>query len=694
MGSNSEITLLNTSLTQGVSIQSGGSLTSSQYSSTQQIHRNFNGGNHPGSKNDAWHIRAIRSFSLDSNTSTPIVDSLRSMRISYFAADFKFNLVSNGNLTTGIGLCYAAHPNPTILDSTEFVESTLYGEKVLTAIDLNPNTDYYVRGYAINKDGITYTHILHFRTKAIDTIVQDIDGNNYRVITVGNHQWFIDELRTKRFTNGDSIPRVIPNSTWSAMNQPAYSILDNNSLNEDKFGLLYNGYTVTGQRRICPTGWRVPNNTDIFDLISHMSSEGLNNSRNHFMTHKSWHPWTSMWPELYQTNNVGWSAMATGTRYIDGNFRDHETYTYYWLNTFENNNPHPQHVRLDWGPAFSSSFQGWHPHESRHGFSVRCTRNQTIGLGQLPIIQTELPTSVFASGAVVGGNVVSDGGSNVIDRGICYDTLPYPSITGNLVFSGSGVGTFTTTISGLNSNRNYYVRAFATNLIGTAYGQQHQFITPNPVAIAQPCNPPTVTDIDGNVYNTVQIGTQCWMKENMRTTRLNDGDTILHKPLQNQWQGVINEPSWCHYGNNPSSEVFFGKLYNWYAAVGDLKICPIGWRTPTDADMSDLYYFASLITPDIASALMDSISWGNPGRISNSTGWSARFIGNRGENGDFYNKVWGNSGPFTQNYWINGFDPWGTPHVRRFTSESGNPVGSDGWREGRRFGAAVRCIKN
>jgi uncharacterized protein (TIGR02145 family) len=139
--------------------------------------------------------------------------------------------------------------------------------------------------------------------------------------------------------------------------------------------------------------------------------------------------------------------------------------------------------------------------------------------------------------------------------------------------------------------------------------------------------------------------------------------------------------------------VFFGKLYNWYAAVGELKICPTGWRTATSADMSDLNYFTSLITPDIASGLMDSVSWNNPGRISNLTGWSARFIGNRGENGDFYNRAWGGHGPFTQNYWINGFDPWGTPLVSRFFSETGSPVSTDGWREGRRFGAAVRCIK-
>jgi uncharacterized protein (TIGR02145 family) len=611
LGSNSEITLLNNSITRGVNNQSPGSLTSSQYSPTEHIYRNFNGGNHAGSKNDAWHIRAIRSFSLDSNTSAPVVDSLRSMRISYFSTDVKFNLVSNGNLTTGIGICYSTHPNPTILDSTEYVESTLYGERVLTAMDLNPNTDYFVRGYAINKDGITYTQILPFRTKAIDTIVQDIDGNNYRVITVGNQQWFIDELRTKRFTNGDSIPRVIPNSTWSTLNQPAYAILDNNSLNEDLYGLLYNGFTVTDQRRICPTGWRVPGNTDISDLTSYVSSEGLNNSRNHFMKRKSWYPWTSMWPELYQTNNVGWSAMATGYRGPDGSFGGQEGNTHYWLSSFDNNNPHPQHIRLDWGPDFGASFQGWHPHESRHGFSVRCMRNPAIGFGQLPIIQTDLPASVFATGAVVGGNAVSDGGSIITDRGICYDTLPNPNIVGNYVQSGTGVGAFTATITGLISNRNYFVRAFATNSIGTAYGQQYQFITPNPVPVAQACNPPTITDIDGNIYNTVQIGTQCWMKENMRTTRLNDGDTIIHKPLQTQWQGVIDEPSWCHYGNNPSSEVFFGKLYNWYAAVGELKICPTGWRTATSADMSDLNYFTSLITPDIASGLMDSVSWKN-----------------------------------------------------------------------------------
>lgn len=646
MGSNSEITLLNTSLTRGVGNQSPGSLTSSQYSSTEHIGRNFNGGNHPGSKNDAWHIRAIRSFSLDSNTSTPIVDSLRSMRISYFAADLKFNLLSNGNLTTGIGLCYAAHPNPTIFDSTEYVESTLYGEKVLTAIDLNPNTVYYARGYAINKIGITYTQILQFRTKAIDTIVQDIDGNNYRVINVGNQQWFIDELRAKRFTNGDSIPRVIPNSAWSAMNQPSYSILDNNSLNEAKFGLLYNGYTVTGQRRICPTGWRTPNSTDYSDLISHMQFSGLSSTRHNLMRRQTWYPWTGTWPEPFLSNRLGWNAQSSGRRNTDGSFDSGGGYSMYWVNSTGLTNPEFRH--LNHAPDFISNFGG-HGTYIIEGNSIRCVRNFGSVIGQLPTIQTELPTSVFATGAVLGGNVVSDGGSSVIDRGICIDTLPNPSVSGNFILVGSGVGTFTSTIAGLNPNRNYFVRAFATNLIGTAYGQQYQFITPNPVSVAQPCNPPTVTDIDGNVYNTVQIGTQCWMKENLRVTRFKDSTVIPDVPLFSAWSNLSVNGTWpwmggaayCNYFNNSANDHRYGKLYNGNVLYDSFnminnsyvvdRICPTGWKMPSLEDYQDLMYYSSIVNSNTAGALLDTIT----GFGNNVTGWSGRLGGLRWSSGSY-----------------------------------------------------------
>lgn len=92
-------------------------------------------------------------------------------------------------------------------------------------------------------------------------------------------------------------------------------------------------------------------------------------------------------------------------------------------------------------------------------------------------------------------------------------------------------------------------------------------------------NPNTVTDIDGNVYNTVKIGSQVWMVENLRTTRFNDGVQIPNVTNDSQWMN-LSTPGYCWYDNNISNKEIYGGLYNWYA-VNTGKLAPTGWHVPT-----------------------------------------------------------------------------------------------------------------
>ena len=106
------------------------------------------------------------------------------------------------------------------------------------------------------------------------------------------------------------------------------------------------------------------------------------------------------------------------------------------------------------------------------------------------------------------------------------------------------------------------------------------------------CGTSTVSDIDNNVYNTVTIGTQCWIKENLKVTKYNDNTAI---PLNNTytsgtvstvWQGLTTG-AYTIYGNESSTganATNYGFLYNWYAATDSRKICPTGWHVPTDSD--------------------------------------------------------------------------------------------------------------
>lgn len=99
--------------------------------------------------------------------------------------------------------------------------------------------------------------------------------------------------------------------------------------------------------------------------------------------------------------------------------------------------------------------------------------------------------------------------------------------------------------------------------------------------------PTTVVDIDGNGYHTVTIGTQVWLRENLKTTKLNDGTPILHMQDGNAW-GYMSTDAYCWYHNDSAEYASpHGALYNWHA-VSTGKLCPIGWHVPTEAEWTTL----------------------------------------------------------------------------------------------------------
>jgi len=102
--------------------------------------------------------------------------------------------------------------------------------------------------------------------------------------------------------------------------------------------------------------------------------------------------------------------------------------------------------------------------------------------GSLATISTNDVTQIGSTTAVSGGNVTDEGGSSVSLRGVCYSTSPNPTTSNSVVESGNGIGNFTSDITGLNNDTLYYVRAFANNNAGTAYGEQISFTTTSGLA--------------------------------------------------------------------------------------------------------------------------------------------------------------------------------------------------------------------
>ncbi len=99
--------------------------------------------------------------------------------------------------------------------------------------------------------------------------------------------------------------------------------------------------------------------------------------------------------------------------------------------------------------------------------------------------------------------------------------------------------------------------------------------------------PASVTDIDGNVYSTVQIGEQCWMAENLKVERYRNGD-ILPTGLSNSAWISMTSGAFAVYNNTATNKDTYGLLYNWFAAVDPRGLCPTGWHVPTDAEWTEL----------------------------------------------------------------------------------------------------------
>jgi uncharacterized protein (TIGR02145 family) len=265
-----------------------------------------------------------------------------------------------------------------------------------------------------------------------------------------------------------------------------------------------------------------------------------------------------------------------------------------------------------------------------------------------PAITTAEASSITYNSAVVGGNITADGGAVIAVRGICWNTIGNPTVSDSTVISGSGIGQFVCQLSELQFGINYYVRAFATSGLGTFYGNEISFRYDFPS-----CG--KVTDIDGNVYNTVTIGTKCWMQENLKTTHYNNGDLIGTTNPTTLNLGDTGHPKyqWAYDGNE-ENVAKYGRLYTWHVATDARGLCPVGWHIASRNDWMTLEtYFQNNGIP-IGKSMASSTGWrycdtintiGNDQKLNNSSGFSAVPCGSRLSAGTFLYKgsitVWG-----------------------------------------------------
>lgn len=214
---------------------------------------------------------------------------------------------------------------------------------------------------------------------------------------------------------------------------------------------------------------------------------------------------------------------------------------------------------------------------------------------EIPSLTTYQASGITRSSAWTGGTITKEGSDTLISQGVCWNTYGAPTLEDS-VYPAYDISFCGCRLDHLTPYTTYYVRAYATSSAGTGYGNEISFTT-KPATVSHLFNPQltydSVADIDGNVYKTVEIGTQVWMAENLKTTRFNDG-TEIHLITQEDNLLYLITPGYSWYENNEAVfKDIYGGYYNWFA-VNTGKLCPSGWHVPTDEEWKVMEMYLGL----------------------------------------------------------------------------------------------------
>ncbi len=347
--------------------------------------------------------------------------------------------------------------------------------------------------------------------------------------------------------------------------------------------------------------------------------------------------------------------------------------------------------------TFSSNLTGLTPNTT---YYVRAYATNSKGIAYGNEVSFSTSSVVFALttssvsditivSAVVNGTY-TDGEYNLIDMGFCWDTKSNPTIVSDHDYVGEWDYGFVSTIGGLLPGTTYYVRSYATNSNDTTYGNELSFTTRTMQAIS--FNPDltygSVSDIEGNVYKTIAIGTQTWMAENLKTAKYNNGDLIGTTTPAILAITAEAEPKYqWSYDSTESLVSTYGRLYTWYAVSDSRQVCPTGWHIPTDEEWRILRDF--LGGSSVSGAKLKEsglINWSEPNTdATNETGFTAIPGGIRLAGYGFSSLGFAGSWWSSTYYDVNTVWAWSmnntTGDITRGVGENSN-------------GLSVRCVKD
>jgi uncharacterized protein (TIGR02145 family) len=620
--------------------------------------------------NQGKSVRCIKGYLLPKLTTAPV------SHVTLSSAKSGASIISDGGtLVSSKGVCWSTSPNPTIANS-HTNEGRGSDGFISSLSGLSGNTTYYVRAYVANSVGISYGDEVIFKTYT--GIISDIDGNKYYTVTIGDQEWMAENLKTTRYHGGTTIGTHTfgyyggRDYIWPAGGN------ENNVL---RFGRLYSWYA--SKDSACPVGWRLPSYSDWKKLTngsdSTVTHDDSYSSSTNFPVAKSLAASTdwqtnvidgSVGNKEKNNNSTGFTGLPAGS-----NVGDIGAFGHWWvleavtMAEIEADSKNFIMHRLDPNtPGLLASYLN-------EGKSVRCIKGYL-----LPKLTTASVSYVTLATAKSGASINGDGGTVITSKGVCWSTSPNPTIANSHTNEGPGSDGFTSSLTGLSGNTTYYVRAYATNSVGTSYGDAVIFKTYTGI----------LSDIDGNNYYTVTIGDQVWMAENLKSTKYNDNTLVPLVAGATQWSSLTT-PGYCWYENDETGNGDkYGALYNWYtvsaANNGGKNVCPTGWHVPGDAEWTVLttYLGGESIAGDKLKE-SDSFHWYSSNSGTNSSGFTALPGGDRSEEGVFSDigsdgTFWSSSSANTDNAWFRSMS-YNQSNVHRDTY-----LKKDGF--------SIRCLKD
>lgn len=566
------------------------------------------------------------------------------------------------------GVAWSISNNPNVSLLTKTNDGAGPGGFISNLIGLNPGTKYYVRSYATNSKGTAYGLLDSFNTLAnFPSLTTKIPVFNSSSTATGGGI----------VTSDGGAPILSKGVVWGTQSGPTVNLLTKTS---DGVGLGSFTSNLTGLNigityyvRAYARNSRGVNYGDEIPFKLNYPTINIDNSTtfgNNYVILKG--SITSDGGSAVISRGLVWSTSPNPTIALSTKTVENGTVGAFEMRAnFNLNTCTPYYIR-----AYATNVGGVSYSSERcviySGSSVTTSVSNVTN-------NSVLVTDILSLGSCETNTA----------RAIFWSTNPNATLWDNLgvISLAAGSGSRSAIISNLNPNTTYYVGSASSNSDlcknYTGLGSKISFTTKS-----QSVGCGTITDIDGNSYNTVLIGTQCWQKENLKVTKYRNGNLIPNINGHTEWRNT-DSGAWVYYNNEEGNNTVYGKLYNWFTTVDNRGVCPIGWHIPSNAEWETLITF--LGGTNNAGGKMKStgtINWSPPNsNATNLSGFSALPGGNRSSNFDAF------SGLGTSSYFWSS-----TPEANQFFSGSVRLFYLDSLTiisaSQKKNGISIRCLKD